>query len=121
MRIALLQINPNDTRGREIIPGSIPSKAPSAELRPEQTDQDSLPPYDLLDGILRLLIEEHLGVDEIAARGYERSVVTQGASLVRANELKRRQAAPGIKVTDQAFGMGWRMPIATVSRSRRPS
>ena len=109
----------NEQRGREVIPKAILEKPPSAELRPDQTDQDSLPPYDELDGILALLIEEHLGVGEIEARGYERATVDRVVRLVVANEFKRKQAAPGIKVTDRAFGMGWRMPIATVPRDRR--
>ncbi|HUK77374.1 MAG TPA: NAD+ synthase, partial [Thermoleophilia bacterium] len=109
----------NEWRGREVIPRAILEKAPSAELRPDQTDQDSLPPYDVLDGILALLIEEHLGAGEIEARGYERATVERVVRLVAANEFKRKQAAPGLKVTDRAFGMGWRMPIATVPRGRR--
>ena len=109
----------NETRGREIIPRAILDKAPSAELRPDQTDQDSLPPYDVLDGILKLLVEEHLGVDEIAAAGFDRTTVERIVRLVATNEFKRKQAAPGIKVTDRAFGMGWRMPIATVTRALR--
>jgi NAD+ synthase/NAD+ synthase (glutamine-hydrolysing) len=106
----------NGVRGCEVIPRAILEKAPSAELRPDQTDQDSLPPYDELDGILKALIEEHLGVDEIVAGGFDRSTVERIVRLVAANEFKRKQAAPGIKVTDRAFGMGWRMPIATVAR-----
>jgi NAD+ synthetase len=109
----------NDDRGAEVIPRAILDKAPSAELRPDQTDQDSLPPYDELDGILELLIEERLGVEEIVAQGYEQPTVERVVRLVGANEFKRKQAAPGIKVTDRAFGIGWRMPIATVPRSRR--
>jgi NAD+ synthase (glutamine-hydrolysing) len=109
----------NEVRGREIIPRVIIEKAPSAELRPDQTDQDSLPPYDELDGILKLLVEEHLGVDEIAAAGFDPPTVERIVRLVATNEFKRKQAAPGIKVTDRAFGMGWRMPIATVTRARR--
>jgi NAD+ synthase (glutamine-hydrolysing) len=109
----------NETRGREVIPAAILEKAPSAELRPDQTDQDSLPPYDELDGILKLLIEDHLGVDEIAAAGFDCATVERILRLVATNEFKRKQAAPGIKVTDRAFGMGWRMPIATVTRARR--
>jgi NAD+ synthase/NAD+ synthase (glutamine-hydrolysing) len=109
----------NETRGREIIPRAILDKAPSAELRPDQTDQDSLPPYDVLDSILQLLVEERLGADEIVAAGFDRPTVERIVRLVATNEFKRRQAAPGIKVTDRAFGMGWRMPIATVARARR--
>ena len=109
----------NEERGEEVVPRAIIDKAPSAELRPDQTDQDSLPPYDELDGILGLLIEEHLGVAEIVAQGYAQATVERVVRLVGANEFKRKQAAPGIKVTDRAFGMGWRMPIATVPRGRR--
>ena len=109
----------NERCGRQVIPAAILEKPPSAELRPDQTDQDSLPPYDELDGILALLIEEHLGAGEIEAHGYERATVDRVVGLVAANEFKRKQAAPGIKVTDRAFGMGWRMPIATVPRDRR--
>jgi NAD+ synthetase len=109
----------NQERSREVVPRAILEKAPSAELRPDQTDQDSLPPYEELDGILEPLIEEHLGVAEIVARGYEQPTVERVVRLVGANEFKRKQAAPGIKVTDRAFGMGWRMPIATVPRARR--
>ena len=111
----------NERAGREVVPRAIIDKAPSAELRPDQTDQDSLPPYDVLDGILALLIEEHLGAGEIVARGYERATVERVVRLVAANEFKRKQAAPGLKVTDRAFGVGWRMPIATVPRVRRPA
>jgi len=111
----------NHTAGREIIPENILEKAPSAELRPDQTDQDSLPPYDLLDQILELAIEEHYGPEEIAARGFDPATVARVLGLIRANEFKRKQMAPGIKVTDRAFGMGWRMPIATVPRARRQS
>jgi NAD+ synthase (glutamine-hydrolysing) len=111
----------NEERGRDVVPRAILDKPPSAELRPDQTDQDSLPAYDVLDAILQLTIEEYLGVDEIVARGYDRATVERIVRLVSANEFKRKQAAPGIKVTDRAFGMGWRMPIATVPRARRTS
>ncbi len=109
----------NETRGREVIPPAIITKAPSAELRPDQTDQDSLPPYDELDAILRLLIEEHLGAREIVAHGHDPATVERVVRLVSTAEFKRKQAAPGLKVTDLAFGMGWRMPIATMPRARR--
>jgi NAD+ synthase (glutamine-hydrolysing) len=112
----------NGQRGADVVPRAILDKLPSAELRPDQTDQDSLPPYEVLDAILELLIEEHLGVAEIVARGYDEATVARVVRLVAVNEFKRKQAAPGIKVTDRAFGMGWRMPIATVPlASRRPS
>jgi NAD+ synthase (glutamine-hydrolysing) len=102
-------------REREVIPESILSKAPSAELRPDQTDQDSLPPYDVLDDILCLHIERHLSAEEIIAQGFNEAIVWQVLNLVTTAEFKRRQAAPGLKVTDRAFGIGWRMPIAKKS------
>ena len=99
-------------RDREVIPEAIITKAPSAELRPGQTDQDNLPPYDLLDEILHLHVEKHWGSDEIIAKGFDESTVRRVLHLVSIAEFKRRQAAPGLKVTDRAFGIGWRMPIA---------
>ncbi len=102
----------NATRGREVIPEPVLTKAPSAELRPNQTDQDSLPPYDVLDEILRRHIELHEGAPAIVAAGFEEATVKRVLRLVRGAEFKRKQAAPGLKVTDRAFGTGWRMPIA---------
>ena len=99
-------------REREIIPESTMTKAPSAELRPNQTDQDTLPPYDVLDGILKLYIEEWKEVDEIAAAGYDRALVTRVLTMVDRAEFKRRQAAPTIRVSSKAFGSGRDMPIA---------
>lgn len=99
-------------RDREIIPGSTIEKAPSAELRPNQTDQDSLPPYDQLDAILGLYVEENLPVGAIIARGHDEKLVRRITSLVDRNEYKREQAAPGLKVTGRAFGMGRRLPLA---------
>lgn len=99
-------------RERAVIPESSITKPPSAELRPNQTDQDSLPPYDVLDGILKLYIEEWLEVDEIAARGFDRDLVARILKLVDTNEFKRRQAAPTIRVSSKAFGSGRQMPIA---------
>ena len=97
---------------RELIPLRTIEKVPSAELRPNQTDQDTLPPYDILDAILRLYVEENLGVAEIAARGFDAETVRWVSRKVDFNEYKREQAAPGLKVTSRAFGMGRRMPIA---------
>ncbi|HOW86248.1 MAG TPA: NAD+ synthase [Candidatus Aminicenantes bacterium] len=97
----------------EIIPRTILDKPPSAELRPGQLDTDSLPPYPILDAILREYVEELRSVDEIAALGFEADVVRRVAGLVDRNEYKRAQAAPGIKVTAKAFGVGRRMPIAS--------
>jgi NAD+ synthase (glutamine-hydrolysing) len=102
----------NQSSKSEVIPGAILAKAPSAELRPNQTDQDSLPPYDVLDEILQRHIERHEPADEIIAAGFDAATVHRVLRLVRAAEFKRKQAAPGLKVTDRAFGTGWRMPIA---------
>ena len=102
----------NQAAARAVIPESSISKAPSAELRPNQTDQDSLPPYDVLDAILQKHIEQHLSADDIIAAGFDAETVHKVLRLVRAAEFKRKQAAPGLKVTDRAFGTGWRMPIA---------
>ena len=99
-------------RDREIIPASTIEKPPSAELRPDQTDQDTLPPYDMLDAVLGLYVEENLPVREIVARGYDEALVRRITMLVDRNEYKRKQAAPGLKVTGRAFGMGRRLPLA---------
>ena len=84
--------------------------------RPDQTDQDSLPPYDVLDAILQRHIEQHQSAEEIVAAGFDAKTVARVLRLVQIAEFKRKQAAPGLKVTDRAFGTGWRMPIA----GRRP-
>ncbi len=94
-----------------VIPASILTRPPSAELRANQTDQDSLPPYDVLDGILKAYIEEDVGLDEILLRGYDRATVERVLRLVDRMEYKRRQAAPGIKITNRAFGRDRRLPI----------
>jgi NAD+ synthase (glutamine-hydrolysing) len=93
------------------IPDAILTKAPSAELRPNQTDQDSLPPYELLDQILELHIEQCQSAEEIIAQGFDEPTVRRVLKLVRMAEFKRKQAAPVLKVTSRAFGTGWRMPI----------
>jgi NAD+ synthase (glutamine-hydrolysing) len=98
-------------RETEVIPESIISKAPSAELRPDQKDQDSLPPYDELDRVVAGYVERNLSVDELVAAGIDRAVVEQVVALIDGCEYKRRQAAPGIKITAKAFGMGRRYPI----------
>jgi len=95
-----------------VIPGRILSRPPTAELRPDQTDQDDLPPYDLLDRILTGYLEERLGVDELVARGFARPVVEDVVHRIRRNEYKRRQAATGLRVTAKAFGAGRRYPVA---------
>ncbi len=99
-------------RPREIIPASTIEKPPSAELRPNQTDQDTLPPYEILDEILRLYVEERFASSAIIERGFDPAVVQWILRKVGNNEYKRKQAAPGIKVTGRAFGMGRRIPIA---------
>ncbi|MBP8261296.1 MAG: NAD+ synthase [Verrucomicrobia bacterium] len=99
-------------RDREIIPTASITKPPSAELRPNQTDQDSLPPYDVLDAILDAYIVEGLSPQAIANRGHDPATVRQVIRLVSRAEFKRRQAAPGLKVTSKAFGVGRRIPIA---------
>jgi len=106
----------NRTAERAAIPEASLTKPPSAELRPDQTDQDSLPPYDVLDAILERHVEKHQPEDEIVAAGFEAATVAQVLRLVRIAEFKRKQAPPGLKVTDRAFGTGWRMPIATIGR-----
>jgi NAD+ synthase/NAD+ synthase (glutamine-hydrolysing) len=103
----------NEQAGRSVIPEASLTKVPSAELRPNQTDQDSLPPYEVLDEILRRHIELHQPATEIAAAGFDGATVDHVLRLVRNAEFKRKQAAPGLKVTDRAFGTGWRMPIAS--------
>jgi NAD+ synthase (glutamine-hydrolysing) len=102
----------NEKAGHDLIPEAILTKAPSAELRPNQKDQDSLPPYDILDAILRLYLFENLSADEIAARGYERELASWIIRTCARAEFKRRQAPPVLKVSPRAFGMGRRMPIA---------
>jgi NAD+ synthetase len=99
-------------RDGEKIPQSSITKPPSAELRPNQTDQDSLPPYDVLDGILKLYIEEHLEVDAVVEAGFDRTLVERILRLVDNNEFKRQQAAPTLRVSGKAFGHGRDMPIA---------
>jgi NAD+ synthase (glutamine-hydrolysing) len=99
-------------RKTELIPKAIIEKPPSAELKPNQKDQDVLPPYDLLDEILRLYIEENLSARDIISRGLDEKTVRWVQRKVDLNEYKREQAAPGLKVTTRAFGLGRRMPIA---------
>ena len=98
-------------REREVIPDRIITRPPTAELKPDQCDQDDLPPYEVLDPILAAYLEEHLSVDEIAARGFDRRVVEDIIRRIRINEHKRKQAPLGLKVTSKAFGHGRRYPI----------
>jgi NAD+ synthase (glutamine-hydrolysing) len=97
---------------REIIPRSTIEKAPSAELKPNQKDQDTLPPYEILDKILQLYVEENLSARDIIARGFDEKTVRWVQRRVDLNEYKREQSAPGLKVTSRAFGIGRKMPIA---------
>jgi NAD+ synthase (glutamine-hydrolysing) len=96
-----------------VIPRRVIERAPSAELRPDQKDSDSLPPYEVLDPILEAFIEEDLSVDEICARGFDRATVGRVLDLVKRNEYKRRQAPPGVRVSRRAFGRDWRYPITS--------
>ena len=99
-------------REREIIPESTLAKPPSAELRPDQVDQDSLPPYDVLDSILEAYVVDGQDAEAIIASGHDEATVQRIIRLININEYKRRQAAPGIKVTSKAFGVGRRIPVA---------
>ena len=99
-------------REREIIPWATIDKPPSAELRPDQKDQDTLPPYEILDPILELLVEDHLAPEEIVARGFAEETVRWVVKKVAQNEYKRAQAVPGLKMTGRAFGVGRKMPVA---------
>ncbi len=99
-----------------VIPESSIVKAPTAELRPNQTDQDSLPPYDMLDAVLQGLVEDELSVSEIVARGFQRDVVTRVQRLLYSAEYKRRQAPPGVKITRKGFGRDRRYPITNAFR-----
>ena len=104
--------------GGEVIPQNIIDKAPSAELRPDQTDQDSLPPYPVLDDILECLVEGEMGVDDVVARGHDRDTVHRVEHLLYIAEYKRRQAAPGVKITRKNFGRDRRYPITNRFRDR---
>ena len=97
----------------EAIPERVIEREPSAELRPDQKDSDSLPDYSVLDPILEAFIEEDLSVAEIMERGYDRDVVTRILEMVKRNEYKRRQAPPGIRISGRAFGRDWRYPITS--------
>ena len=102
----------------QVIPPRVIERAPSAELRHDQKDSDSLPPYEVLDAILELFIEENLSVDEISSRGFDRATVGRVLEMVKRNEYKRRQAPPGVRISDRAFGRDWRYPITSGYRTR---
>jgi NAD+ synthase (glutamine-hydrolysing) len=101
-----------------VIPQRVIDRPPSAELRPDQKDSDSLPPYDVLDAILELFIEDDLSVDDITARGFDRETVGRVLDMVKRNEYKRRQAPPGVKISARAFGRDWRYPITSGYKTR---
>jgi len=104
--------------GPEIIPQSVIDKPPSAELRPNQLDTDSLPPYEVLDPILQAYVEDDRTIDEIVAMGFDEAFVQRVVKMVDRNEYKRRQAPPGVKITPRAFGRDRRLPIANRYRPR---
>ena len=99
-----------------VIPERILTRAPSAELRPDQTDQDSLPPYEVLDAIMQMYMEENQGIAEILAAGYRPADVERVTRLIKINEYKRRQSPVGIRVTHRGFGRDWRYPITSKFR-----
>ena len=110
-------VPPGATPSRAVIPARVIERPPSAELRYEQKDTDSLPPYEILDPILEAFIEEDLSVDQITARGFDRATVGRILDLVKRNEYKRRQAPPGVRVSGRAFGRDWRYPITSGYKS----
>ncbi len=101
----------NSVAGRELIPAAVLTKVPSAELRPDQKDTDTLPPYDVLDRVLMAYVEEDKSIEQIIATGVDGDVVKRAARLVDGSEYKRRQAPPGVKITPRAFGRDRRLPI----------
>jgi NAD+ synthase (glutamine-hydrolysing) len=100
-----------------VIPERIITRPPSAELRPDQTDQDSLPPYAVLDAILARYMEEDQGIEDIVAAGFDRVDVERITRLIKLNEYKRRQSPVGIRITHRAFGRDWRYPITSGFRA----
>jgi len=108
----------NELAGREVVPASVFERAPSAELRPNQTDQDTLPPYAALDAILEGYVEEDRGVKDLVAHGHAEDTVRRVLAMVNRNEYKRRQAPIGVKITPRAFGRDWRLPIVNRFRER---
>jgi len=106
----------NRRAGNEVIPSAVLTKAPSAELRPDQKDIDTLPPYEVLDPILKAYVEDDVTIDQITAMGFDRDIVTKVGRLVDRSEYKRRQAAPGIKITPRDFGRDRRLPITNQFR-----
>jgi NAD+ synthase (glutamine-hydrolysing) len=110
------QHNPFNTAAQPI-PERIITRAPSAELRPDQTDQDSLPPYEVLDAIMQRYMEDDESIEKIIAAGYAVADVERVTKLLKINEYKRRQAPVGIRITHRAFGRDWRYPITSKFRA----
>jgi NAD+ synthase (glutamine-hydrolysing) len=108
-------------RSGEVIPEAVIARAPTAELRPGQLDTDALPPYEVLDPILAALVEQDRSIEEMAAEGFDPAAVRRVADLVDRAEYKRRQAAPGIKITERAFGRDRRLPITNRYRAAPPA
>jgi NAD+ synthase (glutamine-hydrolysing) len=102
----------NAQAGREVIPEAVITKPPSAELKPDQLDQDSLPPYEILDPIIEAYVEDDRTFEEIVAMGFEPETVARAITLIDRNEYKRQQAPPGVKITPRAFGRDRRLPLA---------
>jgi NAD+ synthase (glutamine-hydrolysing) len=101
-----------------VIPERVLTRPPSAELAPDQVDQDTLPPYDVIDAILEMSVEKDLPVDDVVSAGYERDTVERIVMMVQRNEYKRRQAAPGVRITRRAFGRDRRYPITSGHRRK---
>jgi NAD+ synthase (glutamine-hydrolysing) len=108
----------NEYAGRDLIPANVLTKPPSAELKPDQFDADSLPPYEILDPILEAYVEDDRTLEEIVAMGFDAPTVARVIALVDRNEYKRRQAPPGVKITPRAFGRDRRFPLAARYRLR---
>jgi NAD+ synthase (glutamine-hydrolysing) len=108
----------NSVAGSDLIPSTIIDKPPSAELRPEQKDIDTLPPYELLDPVLTSYVEEDKSIEQIIAMGFDQGMVERAAQLVDKSEYKRRQAPPGVKITPRAFGRDRRLPITNRFKGR---
>jgi NAD+ synthase (glutamine-hydrolysing) len=116
MLVYKLSEHANVRAGRELIPKTVFTRPPSAELRPDQTDQDTLPPYAELDAILECYVEGDQSVADIVSRGFDAPTVKRVIAMVDRNEYKRRQGAIGIKITPRAFGKDWRLPIVNKFR-----
>jgi NAD+ synthase (glutamine-hydrolysing) len=109
--------NWRNSKGR-VIPQRVIDRAPSAELRPDQTDQDTLPPYEVLDAVVERYMERDMSPEQIAGMGYDMQAVRQVVRVIQLNEYKRRQAPPGIRITPRAFGKDWRYPITSGFRPK---